>query len=47
MDLQLDIRDDSNRDGLKVIKYLHELNEGTQKVVVSGQGTEEVFVELY
>lgn len=47
VDLQLDNFDDSNRDGVKIIKYFHELNEGTQTVVVSGQDTPEVFVEIY
>lgn len=46
VDLQLVEHDEFDRAGVKIIKYFQELNEGTQTVVVSGQKTPEVFVEV-
>jgi ActR/RegA family two-component response regulator len=47
VDITLDEDDVYNRDGLKIIEYLHELGEGTESIILSGQDTVEVAVEAY
>jgi ActR/RegA family two-component response regulator len=36
-----------NRDGLRVIEYLQELNEGTESVIISGQDEVDVAIEAF
>lgn len=47
VDITLDEDDLYNRDGLKVIQYLHDLKEGTESVILSGQPELEVAVEAF
>lgn len=42
VDLALDPKDDTNRDGLKVLKKIQDLNEGTCSMLISGVGTMEI-----
>lgn len=47
VDITLDAEDEYNRDGLKIIEYLHNLGEGTQAIILSGQNTLEVAIEAF
>jgi ActR/RegA family two-component response regulator len=47
IDIQLDKDDEHNRDGLSVIEYLRELDEGTEVIILSGQPRLEIAIEAY
>jgi len=47
IDIGLDQADHDNRDGIKIIEYLHGLGEGTRAVVISAQRNVEVLIDAY
>lgn len=47
VDITLDVEDVFNRDGMRVIQYLQDLNEGTESVILSGQEELDVAIEAF
>ena len=47
IDIQLDKDNEHNQDGLTIIECLHDLNEGTEAIILSGQPKVEIAIEAY
>lgn len=45
LDLALDPENDANRDGMKILQHLNDLDDGTVRILISGIGTMEIGYE--